>query len=168
MNLLVAAWWFLPTLLGQNGPLSYAEAYQLALTKNRPLVVLVGAAWCPACKLMEQELAPRLLGKRYQDQVAFVLVDIDREPKVGHQLVGEGPIPQLFLFRRVGQRWRAVRLVGLQEFSVVEQHIARLTNDQQAPEKGETHQTVMAPPPPPGPKVQLSVSAQAPGQNSGR
>lgn len=117
---------------------------------------------------MEQEIAPRLGGKKYQEQVAFVSVDIDREPKVGQQLVGEGPIPQLFLFRRVGQRWRAIRLVGLHEFPVIEQHIARLTQDNSENDKLEKHQTSLAPPVPPGWNGAIGLSAQTGGVNSGR
>ncbi len=147
---------FWPTtvaLLCQAPVLSYAEAYELAVTKDRPLVVLVGASWCPGCKMMERELIPRLSGQRFRDRIAFAKVDLDKELRLGRQLVGDGPIPQLFVFRRLGDRWRAVRLIGVQDFMIVERHIRQLT--EAAAEEVPTLKSLFAfvPPEPPGKRI---------------
>ena len=116
----------LTVLFAQEGPLVYPEAYRLAVEQNRPLVVLVGAEWCPACKLMERQLFPFLRQRKLLGKIAFVVVDLDRDRKLGYQLVGDGPIPQLLVFRRLGNSWRMVRLIGVHDPTVVENQILRM------------------------------------------
>ncbi len=116
----------LTVLFAQEGPLVYREAYRLAVEQNRPLVVLVGAEWCPACKLMERQLFPFLKQRKLFGKIAFVVVDLDRDRKLGYQLVGDGPIPQLLVFRRLGNSWRMLRIIGVHDPTVVENHILRM------------------------------------------
>jgi|YNPMSStandDraft_1061717.scaffolds.fasta_scaffold110176_1 thiol-disulfide isomerase/thioredoxin len=122
----------LSVLFAQEGTLVYAEAYRMAVEQNRPLVVLVGAEWCPACKLMERQLFPFLRQRKLLGKIAFVVVDLDRDGKLGQQLVGDGPIPQLLMFRRWGNSWRMVRLIGVHDPVVVENQILKMTSPNSA------------------------------------
>ena len=39
---------------------SYAEAHKAMMETGRPMVILVGAEWCPACRTMKQDVTPGL------------------------------------------------------------------------------------------------------------
>lgn len=163
-------WSLAVALMCQAPTLSYNEAYELAVAKNQPLVVLVGASWCPACKQMEKELIPRLADQKFRGRVVFVKVDLDREWRIGHQLVGNGPIPQLFLFRRIGDRWRALRFIGWQDFSTVEKHITKLGEATPEDPFTQTQCSTIAPPTPPerksGTRARVAHANVVPGDSA--
>ena len=104
---------------------TYAEAHKETTQTGRPLVVLVGADWCPACKVMKNTVMPQLRQRGVLRKVAYAVVNLDREQELGAKLTENGPIPQLLVFRRTGASWHVDRLVGSQEASAVE----RLIND---------------------------------------
>jgi thiol-disulfide isomerase/thioredoxin len=155
-------------LLADDGPLTYPEAYRLAVAEGKPLVILVGAEWCPGCKLMQRELIPRLREKRLFGHLAFAAVDVDREPKLSRQLVGDGPIPQLLVFRQVAGKWRMVRLIGFHEFEVVEKQINRINGiGKLQPTEPVADGSACVPPPPPRRMVSSKPSDLAPRSGTG-
>ncbi len=113
-------------LFSQEGGLSYGEAYRLAVAEGRPLVLLIGAEWCPACVVMERKVVPRLKNQGAFSKVAFAVVDFDREQSLGQKLIGNGPLPQMLFYRRTPLGWRLTRLIGLQDAGVVEKTLARV------------------------------------------
>ena len=38
----------------------YQEAYNKAEKDGKPLLVLVGAEWCPGCRIMKDDVIPKL------------------------------------------------------------------------------------------------------------
>jgi len=112
---------------------SYNQAHRECVESGKPMLVVVGAEWCPACKAMEKEVLPKLQRRGLLRKVILTLVDYDRQPQLGERLTGGGPIPQLLLFRRDGQRWRSGRLIGWQEPAVVERFINRMVPETVTP-----------------------------------
>jgi len=104
---------------------SYAEAHRQTLETGRPMVVMVGAEWCPACKAMEASVLPEMRSRGLLRRVAFALVDMDRDGEIGRTLVDGGPIPQLIVFRKTAEGWKNRRLIGNQPIEAVEQFISQ-------------------------------------------
>lgn len=101
----------------------YAAAHQKTVETGRPMVVMVGAEWCPACKQMESSVLPRVREHGLLRRVAFALVNYDKDPELSRDLTGGGPIPQLILFRHTNNGWKKAKLVGGQSVETVEEFI---------------------------------------------
>ena len=104
---------------------TYAEAHRQTVETGRPMVVMVGAEWCPACKQMENKVLPQVRERGLLRKVAFALVDLDRERELGQKLIAGGPIPQLIAFRRTANGWEHNRLVGGQSLETIEEFITQ-------------------------------------------
>ena len=104
---------------------TYAEAHKLASTEGRPLMVLVGADWCPACRTMKQSVMPQAERQGLLDRVAFAHVNTDHEPGIARSLMQGGAIPQLIVYRQTADGWRRTRLVGAQSISTIEALVDR-------------------------------------------
>lgn len=113
-----------PVLLAAGGDATYAEAHRVSTETGRPLVVMVGAEWCPACRVMKSDILPRVEESGALEGVAFAFVDYDEETKLARQFISGGPIPQLLMYRRAGKEWRVRRLVGQQSVEKVEGFLA--------------------------------------------
>ena len=104
---------------------TYDEAYRLAMAdQNRPLVVLVGADWCPACQSMKQAVLPQVQQDGGLNHVAFAMVNTDRDSKLANQLMSGGSIPQLVMFVKTDKGWTRQQLTGGQSVTTVERFIA--------------------------------------------
>ncbi|GAB6165485.1 thioredoxin family protein [Thermostilla marina] len=102
-------------VLAVNADTSYANAYRSSMETGRPLVVLVGAEWCPACRTMKTEVLPVLEKRGELKRVAFAQVDYDAEGKLARELTNGGAIPQLLVFEHNnGRDWKVRRLIGSQ------------------------------------------------------
>lgn len=112
----------LPLVVGAS-PESYTEARRQTEETGRPLVVIVGAEWCPACQVMKNSVLPQVRENGTLRKVAFAAVDLDRESKLGKNLIGSGPIPQLIMFRKNGESWMRRKLIGGQSVATVERFI---------------------------------------------
>jgi len=108
-----------------TGADTYAEAHKTCTETGRPMVVLVGADWCPACKQMKDNVLPQVRQHGLLRRVAFALVNLDREKELGTQLTEGGPIPQLVMYRRDGDGWKLRRLIGRNDVKAVEKFIAQ-------------------------------------------
>ncbi len=112
------------TTPGQTGQ-TYEEAYRLATAdQNRPLVVLVGADWCPACQSMKQAVLPKVQQDGGLNHVAFAMVNTDRDSKLANQLMSGGSIPQLIMYVKTDKGWTRQQLTGSQSVTSVERFIA--------------------------------------------
>lgn len=100
---------------------TYAEAHRINEETGRPMVVLVGAEWCPACQQMEKQIVPKMRERGLLKRIAFALVDLDRDRELGHTLTSGGPIPQLIFFRRTRDGWAQHKVIGGQSLEAVEQ-----------------------------------------------
>jgi hypothetical protein len=102
---------------------SYAAAHRQSARTGQPMIVLVGADWCPACVEMKDQVLPKLQRRGVLRKVAFALVNFDRQTKLGRQLTGGGPIPQIIMYRRTRDGWRQRKLIGGQNVEAVSRFI---------------------------------------------
>jgi len=102
-----------------GGENSYAEAHKTTTETGKPMLVLVGANWCPACVTMKNQVMPQVVRKGLFGRCVYTVVDLDQEKKLGQELTKGGPIPQLIMFRRSGNGWLRRRLIGGQNVNTV-------------------------------------------------
>jgi thioredoxin-like negative regulator of GroEL len=111
---------------------TYADAHREIAKSGQPLVVMVGADWCPACQQMEKTVIPQVRERGLLRRVAFALINLDRERDLAQQLIEGGPIPQLIVFRRTSDGWHRRRLIGGQSVETVEQVITEEVAENEA------------------------------------
>jgi thioredoxin-like negative regulator of GroEL len=102
---------------------TYAQAHKEMSQTGKPMVVMVGTDWCGPCRKMKQVVLPEVRKRGLLKQVAFALVNADHDSKLAAKLIGNGPIPQLVMFRRTANGWRRQKLVGGQEVEKVEKFL---------------------------------------------
>lgn len=96
-----------------NDSESYGAALAQAQQHQQPLLVLVGADWCPACRVMEQQVLPQLRRQGGLQRVSVAKVDTDRQPELARQLMRGSAIPQLIVFRqRPDGSWFRAQITG--------------------------------------------------------
>src|SRR5690242_19078904 len=110
------------SILGAS-PLSYEQAFEENAKTAKPLVVLVGAEWCGACRVMKSQTLPRCGGDDVFEQVALTVFDPDKRGGMARQVPGGGSIPQLVMSPREGTGGRKEKLVGAQSPGVVLQFL---------------------------------------------
>lgn len=111
---------------------SYKAAYERHKHEGRPLVVLVGADWCPGCRTMKHSVVPELKRRGDLADVAFAVVDTDREPELARKLMSGGSIPQLVVFHASPEGIKRQGFVGAQSVSTVEAVIDRAVSAAEA------------------------------------
>ena len=107
-----------------TGANTYADAHRVHSETGRPMVVLVGAEWCPACVQMKKSVLPRV-ARGLLRRVAFAQINTDRDERLAKQIMHGGSIPQLVMYRRTADGWRRHMLVGAQGPEDVESFINR-------------------------------------------
>lgn len=131
-SLLIAAMVSLAPIPSQTAPsqavpsrtvLSQAEQFDLAYRRSaatgRPLVVLLGAKWCPGCKVMQHEVLPAVAKSGGLKQVEFVYIDIDRNRRLAAKLSKAKTIPQLIRYHKTPHGWKSNLLSGAHKVNVV-------------------------------------------------
>jgi len=113
-------------------PTSYAAALKDAEARNRPLVVLVGANWCPGCQTMKHRVLPRLAARGRLASVNYVVVDSDQQPQLASQLMRGNSIPQLIVFSRSESGWQRSQITGAASEQEVQSLIDRAVAAQQS------------------------------------
>ena len=103
----------------------YAEAYQESAESGRPLLVLVGADWCPACERMKSSVIPQVRQRGGLKKIAFATVNTDQHSALASKLMSGGSIPQLILYRKTSAGWERHQLTGAQSPSSVQEFIDR-------------------------------------------
>jgi|SRR5688572_542325 len=98
---------------------SYTDAHQAHLETGRPLVVLVGAEWCPACRTMKQSTIPQAQQQGVLSGVAFAQVNTDQQPDLARKLMRGGSIPQLIVYHKSATGWQRRELLGAQSVSAI-------------------------------------------------
>jgi thioredoxin-like negative regulator of GroEL len=102
------------------GGTTYAEAYRQASETGRPLVILIGAEWCPACVTMKNSVIPQAQRQGVLKRVCYAEVNTDHEGALSQQLMRPGPIPQLIVFHKTADGWRRRELIGRQGVDTIE------------------------------------------------
>jgi thioredoxin-like negative regulator of GroEL len=108
------------SLLASAGQ-SYEEAHRTHVQTGQPLVVLVGADWCPACVTMKQSIIPQAQRQGVLSGVAFAQVNTDQQPELARKLMRGGSIPQLIVYHKAGSGWKRRELLGAQSVGAIEQ-----------------------------------------------
>ena len=99
------------SLLGA-GQQDFDQARQQSLTTRRPLVVLLGARWCPACQKMKNTILPQVARTGGLNKVVFTYVDFDQQQTLASRLGRGKSIPQLIRFDQTPAGWDGKYLVG--------------------------------------------------------
>lgn len=108
-----------------TGANEYAEAHKVHAETGQPMVLLVGAEWCPGCVQMKNSVMPRVARRGLLRKVAFAHVNTDRDSRVAKSLMQGGSIPQLIMYRKTSTGWKRHMLVGAQSPENVEAFINR-------------------------------------------
>ena len=93
-------------------PQGFEAAMERSAKSDRPLVVLLGADWCPACRVMKNSTLPKVAKAGGLKDVEFVDVDVDRQRRLAGKLARGGSIPQLIRLEKTDKGWKAQHLVG--------------------------------------------------------
>lgn len=100
----------------QNLQHNYADAYKQSVAENKPLMVVIGAPWCPACNVLKDTTLEPMASSGELDDVSVVLINRDEAPELAQQLTkGVRTLPQIIVFSKedTGQ-WKRRRLMGFQ------------------------------------------------------
>lgn len=103
----------------------YTTAFKAAEETGKPMLVLVGTDWCPACVTMKQSVIPRLQRAGRLRGVVYTEVDADAQPRIANRIMSGGGYPQLALYRKTKDGWRRQLLVGAQSESTIETLVDR-------------------------------------------
>ena len=112
-------------VLGASPTGSYEQAFVASRTSGQPLLVLIGADWCPGCQSMKRSVFPALRRRGVLRPVAFATVNTDQQRELAAKLMSGGRIPQLVMFHFDGDRWHRNQLTGPQGVESVERFIHR-------------------------------------------
>lgn len=93
-------------------PRKLIDAYQRSVKTGQPLVVMLGADWCPACLEMRDETLPQVDKAGGMEGVEFAYLDVDRHRKLAGKFSCADAVPQLVRFDRTRKGWKSRCLVG--------------------------------------------------------
>lgn len=106
-----------------TGGQPYKQAHRLHVETGRPLVILVGADWCPACVVMKRSVIPQAQSQGVLSQVEFVEVNTDEEPELARRLMRGDSIPQLIVYHKAGDGWERRELTGTQSVEEIQRAV---------------------------------------------
>ena len=94
----------------------YAEAYKESVTEEKPLMVVVGAPWCPACNVLKESTIVPMAETGELKEVSVALLNRDDDPELVKQLTkGDKMLPQIIVFSKTSKgSWERSRLKGFQ------------------------------------------------------
>jgi thioredoxin-like negative regulator of GroEL len=105
---------------------NYAQAYEQSIKQQKPLMVVVGAPWCPACNVLKDSTLRPMAQTGELDAVSLVVVNRDEDPELANQLTkGEQMIPQIILYTPDNGQWKRQKLLGFQSKQPIRSLIRR-------------------------------------------
>lgn len=110
----------------------YNTAFKSANETGKPMLVLVGTDWCPACVTMKQSVMPRLLRAGRLSGVVYTEVNADAQPTIARKIMSGGGYPQLAMYRKTKDGWKRQILIGVQSESTIETLVDRAIAAQEA------------------------------------
>lgn len=108
---------FVLALISSEQPVqqNYAEAYRDSVSQQKPLLVVVGAPWCPACNSLKESTILPMAERGELDGVSLAMINKDEDPELAKELTGgEQLIPQIILYTPEQGTWKRQRLTGFQ------------------------------------------------------
>jgi thioredoxin-like negative regulator of GroEL len=115
----------LHTAVLSANPLPYDQAFAENEKTGKPLVVLIGAEWCPGCVTMKKSSLPKATQDAVFNEVVYTSVDTDKQGEVARQMMQGGSIPQLVIFHKTAAGWKQDRLVGAQSPAAIIQFVRK-------------------------------------------
>ena len=100
------------SLLAGSSQVSYSEAYAASQQTGKPMLVLIGADWCPHCVTMKNQVIPQVERDGSLQQVSYVPLNSDRHPALAQQMMQGNSVPQLVLYYRTAEGWQRRRITG--------------------------------------------------------
>ena len=73
-----------------TAPGDYTLAYKKSVEEDKPLMVVVGAEWCPACEVLKKTTIADMQKTGELDEVSLAVVDRDEEPELDKATDGRG------------------------------------------------------------------------------
>ena len=93
----------------------YSEAYEVSVQQQKPLMVVVGAPWCPACNVLKETTIRSMAKTGELDDVSLAVINRDEDPELARRLTnGERVLPQIILYSKDQGRWKRRKLLGFQ------------------------------------------------------
>jgi len=120
------------TALLAAGPQTYEQAYDQAKVNGQPILVLIGADWCPGCRTMKTGVLPKLVQGGKLKGINLAQVDTDAEELLAAHLMRGNSIPQLIVFAKTAKGWHREQITGATSEEEVEQLLKRATEAQAA------------------------------------
>lgn len=105
--------------------ISYEVAYKKAQAEKKPLVVLVGADWCVACRNMKADTIVPMKNSGQLKEVIFTQIDQDRHPELASKVMQGTTLPQIVVFSEGEKGWKRFSLTGMQTERRVKELINR-------------------------------------------
>jgi thiol-disulfide isomerase/thioredoxin len=100
----------------------YDQAMKSA-ESGKPILILIGADWCPYCKVVQRDVLPVLQERGLMEKVIYVYLDYDRDRQlVGKTLRGE-IIPEMIMFRKTEGGWKRSDISGSYKVAEIEPFI---------------------------------------------
>lgn len=95
-----------------SGAETYETALQAAKQDGKPMLVLVGADWCPGCVTMKNSTMPALARAGGLKNVNYITINYDQNPTLARQMMRGGSIPQLVAFSKTDKGWHREQITG--------------------------------------------------------
>ncbi len=105
------------------GAQDYDTAFKQTTETGRPLVILVGADWCPGCRQMKNTAMPEVERRGGLNDVSFAYVNSDEQGDLAGKLMKGGSIPQLIVYQKTDDGWKRRQLTGAHAPSEIEAFI---------------------------------------------
>jgi thioredoxin-like negative regulator of GroEL len=97
-----------------TGAQSYSEAYSALIEEGRPMLVVVGADWCPACQTMKNGTLAQMERQGKLREISYVALNSDRQPDLAARIGQGSMIPQVILYEKTEKGFRRRHLAGAQ------------------------------------------------------
>lgn len=106
---------------------SYADAYSESVQEHKPLMVVVGAPWCPACNVLKESTITPMAETGELTDVSIAVIDKDSDPELVEKLTeGNKMLPQIIVFSQDNNgAWKRHKLLGFQPKQPVRSLIRR-------------------------------------------
>lgn len=107
---------------------NYAEAYNTAIAKGKPLMVMVTASWCQPCQQFKREVLEPMDAANEFDGFVFTKLDIDQERPIANAIfktTGKTSVPQLVVYYNDGES-KCSQIFGKQPVEKVRELVTRV------------------------------------------
>jgi len=114
-----------PPRLSEPEVLPYEVAYRKARDERKPLLILVGADWCPACKTLKSDTIVPMKQSGALKEVIYTQLDKDANPELANEVMQGKILPQLVVFCQSDTGWKRFSLTGMQTETRVKELIRK-------------------------------------------